>query len=382
MIKKIATQFFRVFSFFAVFLFLLTASTGAALAQEHTVASSPEVFLRAQVVEILEEGQTVADDIPQPYQKVQLKILDGAERGQIIAVEQGKTEKLLESLRAKKGETVVVAKVAAPEGQQYFINDKYRLPSLGAVLAIFFLAAVVFGGWRGAASLLGLIFTVLILVSYIVPSILAGQNPLFVTIVGSLAIIFLSMYPAHGFNRRTSVALLATALTLMLAVILATAFISLSKLFGTGSEEAFYVARGVAGGIDFRGLLLAGILIGVLGVLDDITTGQSAAVDEIFKANPSLSFRELYRRGVSVGREHIASLVNTLVLAYAGASLPLFILFISDKNKPVWVTLNNETMATEIIRTLVGSATLVLAVPFTTLLAAYLLRKRKKPKLV
>jgi uncharacterized membrane protein len=162
--------------------------------------------------------------------------------------------------------------------------------------------------------------------------------------------------------------------TLAFATGLADLIVGLAHLSGRGSDEALFLQTGYLETVNLRGLLLGGIVLGALGVLDDITTAQAAAVEEISRADPGLGVRDLYRRGLSVGREHITSLVNTLVLAYAGASLPLFILFTLNTNQPLWVTLNSEFVAEEIARTIIGSLALTLAVPITTALAARLLR--------
>ena len=153
-------------------------------------------------------------------------------------------------------------------------------------------------------------------------------------------------------------------------------FVSAGKLLGLGSEQAFYLQFGSLETVNLQGLLLGGIILGALGVLDDVATTQSATVEELKRANPNLSFQELYRGGSSVGREHITSLVNTLFLAYAGASLPVFLFFLTKKPQPRGGTLNTEFIAEEVIRTLVGSISLILAVPITTLLAAYYFSKK------
>jgi uncharacterized membrane protein len=194
---------------------------------------------------------------------------------------------------------------------------------------------------------------------------------------GSFAIVLVSLYLAHGFNKRTSVALLSTILVLFLAIGLSFLFVSATMLHGNGSEEAIYLQINPGQNINLQGLLLGGIILGALGVLDDITTGQAAAVDEIHKANPSLSRKELYKRGLSIGHEHIASLINTLALAYAGVALPLFLLFSLNHAAPFWTLLNSEGVAEEIVRTLVGSTVLVLAVPISTHFAAYFFAKDK-----
>jgi uncharacterized membrane protein len=241
---------------------------------------------------------------------------------------------------------------------------------LAIMAGLFFLLAVLFGGVRGFTSVLGLGASILIILNFIVPRINAGGHPFQITLMGTFMIAAVSLYLAHGFNRRTSVAFAGTLITLSLSAGAAVVAVSLSRLYGMGSEQALYLQNGDFGDIDLRGLLLGGIMLGVLGVLDDITTAQSAVVEELKRAKPSLAFADLYKRGLSVGREHIASLVNTLFLAYAGAALPLFLLFEFYKAAPVWFTLNSEIIAEEIVRTLVGSVCLILAVPITTALAA------------
>ncbi len=270
------------------------------------------------------------------------------------------------------GDRVVIAQIFGTDGVQYFVADRYRIPGLGWIAAIFFSLAIFFGRLKGLGSVLGLLFSVAILSQYLIPSLIAGANPLFTSLIAASAIAVVSLFLAHGFRRRTVVALFGTLLTLALSAGMAVLFVRTGYLFGFGSEDAYYLQQfGPLAGLDFRGLLLGGIIIGVLGVLDDTTTIQAAAVEELKLANPSLTFGQLYQRAMSVGREHITSLVNTLVLAYAGAGLPLFLLFSATPNQPGWVTFNSEFIAEEIVRTLTGSAALILAVPITTALAAW-----------
>ena len=191
-----------------------------------------------------------------------------------------------------------------------------------------------------------------------------------VSLIGSVGIACTSLYLAHGLNRRTTIALMSTMITLVLSTLLAVAFVHLAKLFGMGAEESVFLQVGTLQQVNLRGLLLGGIIIGALGVLDDITTAQTAAIDELSKANATLGFSELYRAGTSIGREHIASLINTLALAYVGASLPVLLLFSINQEMPWWVIVNSEFVAEEIVRTLVGSSTLLFAVPISTWIAA------------
>lgn len=229
---------------------------------------------------------------------------------------------------------------------------------------------ILLGGRIGFTSMLGLGVSIAVLMLYIIPNIVRGANPLLISVTGSAAIAYTALYLAHGFNRRTSLALLSTVITLVLSTLMAVAFVHLANLFGMGSEEARFIQTGFTQNINLKGLLLGGIIIGALGVLDDITTAQTAAIDELSKANHTLGFTELFASGTSIGREHIASLINTLALAYVGASLPVFVLLFVNEEMPWWVIVNSEFLAEEIVRTLVGSSTLLLAVPISTYIAA------------
>ena len=367
----------------ALMIFFLAAPVGQA--QEPPMTSVPDQmvvppvdeYARAEVMTIIEEGQRSFDNeaYSQPYQLVWLRVLSGPEVGKELEIRHGYDFPIREQQKVAVGQTVVLVKTQAFGETTYLISDPYRLPWVGLIVAIFLVVAVFFGRFKGIGSVIGLLVSILILVKYIVPTIVSGGNPVTTSLVGSVAIAVLSLYPAHGFSRRTSIALVSMLISLGLATGLASLFVGLARLFGMGTEEAFYVQMGLLENIDLKGLLLGGIIIGALGVLDDVTTGQAAAVDEIHKANPTLPFIELYRRGLSVGREHITSLVNTLALAYIGAGLPLLLLFTTNTVQPLWVAMNAESIVEEIIRTLVGSTTLIFAVPITTALMAHILKR-------
>lgn len=280
--------------------------------------------------------------------------------------------------KMSSGDAVVLVKESDAGTDQYFIADAYRLPGVYGILIAFLVAAVVLGGRRGAGALLGLAVSIAVIAFYIVPTIARGGNPFATSIIGAAVILFVSLFLAHGFRRRTVAAFLGTLASLGIAVGLSALFVALTKLTGGGTEEAVMAQTDIVAGLNLKGLLLGGIIIGALGVLDDVTATQAAAVDEIGRADPTLSARELFRRGLSVGREHIAALVNTLALAYAGAALPLFLLFAASRETPWWVALNSEFVVEEIVRTLVGSTALLLAVPITTFIAALMLVKRSK----
>jgi uncharacterized membrane protein len=340
---------------------------GVGSVQDGAYVSPTYEYFTGKVMKV-ETGERDISGLRETYQDVEVRILDGAERGDTHMIRMTFDS---DADAVHTGQRVVVIKSITAGEVSYYVGEPYRLRNIGIIFAFFFGLVILLGRKKGLMSIVGLMFSILILNNYIIAKILAGKDPLFVTFCGALIIVFVSLFLAHGFNKRTTVALTGTLITLGITVFLAKAFVSIASLVGTGTEEAIYLQFGPAGALNLRGLLLSGIIIGTLGVLDDVTTAQVAAVGEISEADPRLSFSELYRRGLVVGREHIASLVNTLVLAYAGASLPLFLLFNIYKEVPFWITLNSSPVAEEIIRTLVGSSALVLAVPITTALAAH-----------
>lgn len=325
-------------------------------------------YIKAKVVSVSVEREE--GDLGRSIQEVKLVILNGEDAEKEITIENTVLHQR-EDMQLQEGETVIMQRIIRPSGEvEFVLREKYRLPSLFLLTLLFFGLGVLLGGRTGFTSILGLAASVSILVFFVVPKIVSGSNPLLISLIGSVLIACTSLYLAHGFNRRTSIALLSTIITLVLSTVLAVIFVYIGKLFGMGNEEAVFLQSGMFEQVNLRGLLLGGIIIGALGVLDDITTAQTAALDELSKANHKLGFAELYASGKSIGSEHIASLINSLALAYVGASLPMFLLFFMNTETPWWVIVNNEFIAEEIVRTLVGSSTLLLAVPISTWIAA------------
>ena len=252
---------------------------------------------------------------------------------------------------------------------RYHITDFMRTDGLWILGAIFVALAVLFGRLRGFSSLLGLAISFGILIFFIVPRIAAGDDPVRISIGGALVIMLVTMYLSHGFNLKTTSAICGTAISLIFTGLLAWFALDLVKLTGFGSEDAVYVQIAQGGTINLRGLLLGGIIIGALGVLNDITIGQASAVFEFHDHDPELTADKLFFRVSNIGRDHIAATVNTLVLAYAGASLPLLILFVTGTD-PWGRVINNEIVAQEVVRALVGSIGLIASVPITTWIAS------------
>jgi uncharacterized membrane protein len=335
-------------------------------------------YYRAVVLEVLDSGdQAVGTDETMPFQRLRVRVMSGQEKGQEVEVDNGKKYSITKSQLLKQGDQFILVKGSKVDGSSYYaVLDHYRLNQLIWLGILFLILVAVVARWRGVMSFLGLVVSIGVLALYEVPRLARGEDPLLTTLVALPLIVLATIYLAHGFSRQTTIAVASTVLTLFVASGLAMLFVALTHLTGGGSEEAFNLQFGQNIVFDLKGIFLSGILIGVVGVLDDVTTGQVAVVDQLHHANPALGAFELFKRASIVGREHILSLVNTLALAYAGISLPLFLILASNP-QPLWMTLNSEFFAEEIVRTLIGSSALVLAVPIATALAARFLAHTK-----
>jgi uncharacterized membrane protein len=298
--------------------------------------------------------------------EAQMRITSGPDEGSIqpLDISVGPGNPILE-----RGDRIVVGRSPDPtRGPLYYFSDYQRRAPLTLLAFLFTGVVIAVGRIRGVTALIGLVITFAVLMKFVVPALLEGRSPLLVAIVGSAAVMFVILYLAHGINAQTTTALLGTLASLVLIGVLAGWFVEAARMFNLGSEEATFLQVS-ASQVDLRGLLLGGILIGSLGVLNDVTVTQASAVWALRAADPTAPARHLYRSAMRIGRDHIASAVDTLVLAYAGASLPLMLLF-TLANRPVGDVLTGELVAEEILRTLIGSVGLVASVPITTGLAA------------
>lgn len=279
------------------------------------------------------------------------------------------------SAAASEGDEVVLGYTPdSDEGFQYYFADYQRRSPLLWLAVLFGVAVVALGRWQGLRALVALGLSLVVIIGFVLPSILDGNAPVAVALVGASAVALVALYLTHGLNHGTSVAFLGTMASLGLTGLLAVVFVDVARLTGLASEEASFLQVS-AGAIDLEGLLLAGIVIGTLGVLDDVTVTQVAAVEEIHRADPSAPPSRVWTGAMRVGRDHIGSTVNTLVLAYAGASLPLLLLF-TQTSQSLGNVLNGEVVASEVVRTLVGSLGLVASVPITTALAVWVVRSQ------
>ena len=367
--------------FLAVVPFVIATLAGLALlwptgdSAASALPGSAVTQYRAEIVE------TDPGGCPPPPQAegficsvVTARLSEGSDTGESFTFDHSTGPK---GRRLETGDTVLVAKASeqAVEGSPpyYFIDYDRKFP-LGALAVLFAIVVILLSRWHGLFSLIGVCISMLVLIVFVMPAILEGSNPLAVAIVGAAAIMFVNLYLAHGFSARTTTAILGTMTSLAVTGTLAVVFVELGRFTGFGSEEASFLQLS-ADQINLEGLLLGGIVIGTLGVLDDVTITQASAVWELHAANRELGFGGLYRSALRIGRDHIASTVNTLVLAYAGASLPLLILF-SVSGRRLGDVLNTEIVAEEVVRTLVGSIGLVASVPITTALAARVVATR------
>ncbi len=270
-------------------------------------------------------------------------------------------------------ENAVAPGAESVKGQEYSLSDfERRRPMLGLAL-LFAALVVVFARLRGVLSLVGLAVSLAVVLVFMVPAILDGKSPLAVAVVGSFAVMLTTIALAHGTGAKSLAAMIGTALSLLVTIALAVLFVDLTHLTGLSSEESLFLQTSETG-LSLDGLLLAGMVVAALGVLDDVTISQSSTVLALQGANPDLGFRELFARAMSVGRDHVSATVNTLVLAYVGASLPLLLIF-SSSSLGASDALNLELIAKEVVATLVGSIGLITAVPITTALAALLARR-------
>ncbi|MFG2718702.1 YibE/F family protein [Streptomyces sp. NPDC048416] len=311
------------------------------------------------------ESQQARNTPSKPCGKATVEVTSGKEKGRTFTeIVQPDSPRQLHA-----GQGVIVSYAPdAPHDLQYSVTDVNRRFPMALLAGIFALAVVIVGRLRGVMALVALVVSFAVLTLFILPAVLQGSNPLLVAVVGASAIMLIALYMCHGLSARTSVAVLGTLVSLMLIGLLGSLFIGWAALTGNTDDNTGLI-HGLYPRIDMSGLLLAGVIIGSLGVLDDVTVTQTSAVWELHEANPTMGPRGLYRAGIRIGRDHIASVVNTLVLAYAGAALPLLLLF-SIAQSSVGTVANSELVAEEIVRTLVGSIGLVASVPLTTALAA------------
>ncbi len=349
-------------------------------AQENT-----DNIFEAKVIEIVKEKELTREDgSTNLQQNLKLEGLTGRWEGKEFNFYGIDELDVINSNIYQVGDRVMVNYLQDAEGKDvYYVVDYVRRGNLYLLAIIFAVLVIAIGEWKGLRAVISLVGSFAVIMGFIIPNILNGHSPLMIGLIGALVILIFIIYITEGFNKKSHISILSIFVCLVLTYILASMFSSLARLTGMAQEETMFLIGIGETAIDFKGLLLTAIIIGTLGVLDDVVISQVSSVEQIVKANPNLSRMKVFSMAFDVGKSHLASMVNTLFLAYAGASLPLLILF--SVNEPPFLTfgqvINNEMIATEIVRTLVGSIGIALAVPISTILAAkYYTQKNHGPK--
>ena len=337
----------------------------------------------AHVVRVVSEGTRAAGQpglqpgLPgQPYQVLELQLDGGLYRGDHVTLEWGGQNALNANGLLAAGDRVLVSQRRGDgDSRQYAIEETVRLPALAPFAVILIVALVAVARWKGLASLAGLAGSIAVFLFAIVPAVQRGEDPLVATLAGAVAVLGVTVFVVHGFNRKSLAALVGTATCLLLVVLLAAVTLAVAHVTGLGSEEALFLAVGSGGRIDMHRLVLAGIVVGSLGALVDMGIGQASATFELAASHEEMRGARLYASALNVGRDHIGSLINTLALAYFGGSMPLIVL-LSLGNLPLSMSVNSETIVGSIIAVLVASIGLVLCVPITTAVAVALVDRK------
>jgi len=365
----------RKFKVFFISLFILSLFFRPAIAAE--LAQDDTQVVKAVVVEVLNVRQAniPGSNTKYPIQSLQAKILEGEEKGEIVTFDNEYTP-------LDKDDIFYLSSTTTVDGQHFYgVYDPDRMPVLLFFVILFITLVLIFGGIQGLRGILSLALSLLVIIFVLLPGMLHGFSPLLVSIAVSSIIIIIGSYITHGFNKTTSTAVIGMIVTVVVTGIMAYFAVYKSHLTGMADDESFYLNLNLGGNIDLVGLLMGGIMIGLLGVLYDVAIGQSISVEELHTIAPHIGRWKIYKRAIRIGREHIGALVNTLAIAYVGASLPLLLLFYSSASENFILIANHEVFATEIIRILIGSIGLVLAVPITTILAVLMLIKKENKNL-
>jgi len=325
----------------------------------------------AEITQIIEAGEIDMGGHTQKYQVARVNILEGEYAGIPMEIDYGRRQVRSDDYDLVVGGKVMVSISKTPENvvNAYFVDFVRTTPILWLTI-IFAGAIILISRWKGLGALLSMVFSLYVIINYIIPHILIGEDPLRVSIIGSAILLAVTLYLTYGWTLKTHSSVLSMVLVLLLTGALSAIFVVFAKLNGTGDENVMFLMQAMETPINLRGLLLGGMIIGALGVLDDLVTTQSSAVFELHHANPNFGFRALYNSAMRIGQDHVAATVNTLVLAYAGASLPMLLLFSLARGDYGYL-INFSFIAEEIVRTLVGSLGLIAAVPLTTVIAIF-----------
>lgn len=377
-------KLFVIFTFLVFGLFL----SPQVLAQETGIEDDPQLiavneedvatdYFKGTVIEIVEQKQVEDESGSNTYQKVKVLITRGQFKGQEAIIENDNSF-VSQEVIYEVGDDLHLSYSKDQDGNDvFYVTDFDRSWGLSFLFICFVLLTLLIGLKRGALSIFSLIISFVVIFVFTLPQIQNGRDPVLIAILSSLFIIPITFYLSHGFELKTTVAIVGTFISLVITGLLASFFVNLVNLRGIDSEEVMYLQ--IVGGTIFnlRDLLLAGIIIGTMGIMDDVTVSQTSTVFQLYDLKKEQKFNELFKRSIIIGKDHISSMVNTLVLVYTGSAMPLLLLFMNSP-RPLDELISYEMVATEIVRTMVGSIGLILAVPITTALACYAVTKAKK----
>ncbi len=367
-IKTVAVLIFCI-----IFSFLFNSATQA---NEETEIE----YHRGKIIEILETQDTEIQGLErtQVYKKVRVEL---SETGEIVETEISGFKNEIKGLY-EEGSNIILSSYASPEHEtSYSIVSFDRQGSLLLLFLIFALVALLICHKRTIGALLGLTFSFFIIFTFLIPRILEGGNPVILSIISAILIIPVIFFLSHGFAQKTNIAIISTIIAMIITGLLASIFMSSAKITGLEMEESYFLSTILEQDMRLDGLLLSGVIIATLGVLNDVTVSQVAVVKQISEIGEKIDIKEIFSRSMEIGKDHMASMINTLVLVYSGASMPLLIIFVSS-DFPINYILSLETISMEIIRTLVGTIGLISAIPITTFLATIFFNKDKARKFI
>ena len=330
--------------------------------------------VEAHVVRVLETGERQLSGAgPQLFQRLEVELDGSLYRGERVTVEWGGRRALNPGGLLREGDRVLLTVTRDGTQRTYSIQEVVRVTALAPFFALLVVALVVIARLKGLAALAGLGASIAVFLLAIVPALQRGEDPLLATVIGSAAVLVAAVFVVHGFNRKSVAALGGTLAGLVVVAGLGALALSLARITGLGTEDAIFLSVATEGRIDIARLALAGVIVGSLGALVDMSVGQASTTFELASVDPGLRGRALYFSALNVGRDHIGSLINTLALAYFGGALPL-VLLLSLGFQPLSVALNSEEIVESALTVLVASIGLVLCVPVTTGVAVALAR--------
>jgi uncharacterized membrane protein len=344
-------------------------STSLAFAQE--VHQDVKETVKASVLEIVSEEvrEVTGTDTTTTVQELRILLEEGDKKGEVVSM-------TAEVIRLDVGDDIFVNRVVTINGDEYVTFSAYeRRPTLIVIFGLFVGLLLLISRWQGVRALLSLGVSIAAILFLLVPALLAGYNPALTTLLIAAVIMAFALFGTHGFNARAFISYLGTMSAVLVTCIISYLSVRSMHLTGFSDDASVYLNFATNGSLDLASLLLGGIIIGILGVLDDVSVTQTSVVAQLKSANPNFGFIDLYNRALVVGRDHIGSIVNTLALAYVGVSLPLILLY-AKAGTDLTAIFNQEVVAAELTRIIVGSIGLIMAVPATTAVAAWYYRTR------